>query len=293
VQRTGLSALADTYGLERSELQQVRLLGQRFFDSFAEILARYVGSRIEVTQIRQRSEKFSDFDAAGPDHYQSFLGFDGEPALAMRLEHSLATAIVDALLGGSCALGREGADSMIGLTSTEVRMLSKVLDTVLIGAFQPLNGALFRNPAEAEILKRIDQAGGAKRFEVTEAMVVIEALCALGEQRGWLGIALPTSIISQVRRRLSPERSAPPVRPATASIGRTALAEAALPIRALLATQQMSLAEVRKLGPGSVIALGKLQRNLPRVALIVEGQTLVHGTVVEEKGWRRFLIENA
>lgn len=295
VQRVGLIALAETYGLERAELQELKLLGQRFFDGLAEILARYLGAPIEIAELTQRSLSFADFCSAAPNQHTVLLGFEDEPVMMFRIENNLALAMVNLLFGANAAGGSlDHGDGVPALTATEAHIVSNVLEKSLVRAFEPVSSGLFGKRRSIQVLHGINRVRElANAPDPAEAAIAIEARCSLNEQPGWLGIALPTSMIFQIRRRLVPAPATPPEpRSPVSLVSRTALAEASVTLRAILNTQTLPLSNIRQLTAGSIVPLGKLWRNLPQVELTVEGQTLVHGTIVEERGWRRFLIQH-
>jgi flagellar motor switch protein FliM len=102
----------------------------------------------------------------------------------------------------------------------------------------------------------------------------------MGEIRGAMFFTLLISTIHPVRAKLT--RGATD-RGALESASKTAppssLMGANLEMRAILGSSAMQLADIRVLKPGAIIALGETR------------QPVFSGTVVEDQGWRRFLIE--
>ncbi len=290
MQHTGLAALAATYGLERAELHQLQLWGQRFFDHLAEALGRHLGAPLEIAELAQRSLAFAGFCAAAPLQHLVVAGFEGEPALAFRLEHALALALIDLLLGGSGTLPASATQPP--LSATERRIVADIIEKALGSAFETVSAALFGHPRRLEILHHLDHVGVLSRtLEPAQAVVALEARCGLGEQHGWLGIALPIAMLSQIRRRLAPPHPPAPLA-ARPGLRLAALADAPLTLRAVIGTHTLSLGELSRLGIGSVLTLGKLQDGLPQVHLAVADHILRRGTVVEARGWRRFWVQS-
>jgi flagellar motor switch protein FliM len=102
---------------------------------------------------------------------------------------------------------------------------------------------------------------------------------------------MPLPTVVQVRERLVPARPEKRVAEPEAQKLRRALATAAMEISAVLGSVTMSLGEIRSLAPGSVVLLQKLGNEVPRVALQCGRRTLFSGTVVEDKGWYRFVVQ--
>ena len=57
----GLIALADSYGLERNELHQLKVLAESFFDKLREDLLGYVGRSLRMTDLSQTTASFTEF----------------------------------------------------------------------------------------------------------------------------------------------------------------------------------------------------------------------------------------
>ncbi|HEY6394925.1 MAG TPA: FliM/FliN family flagellar motor switch protein, partial [Candidatus Binataceae bacterium] len=127
-------------------------------------------------------------------------------------------------------------------------------------------------------------------FTAGEQMVTAGLTCLLAGAGGAIEIGLPLSMIMQVRTRLVPAqiRNHDP----SQGLGRSRrLLGATFELEAVLGCVAASLAEVRALKPGSVVMLQKLDAKVPRVELRACDQILCTGTVVEDRGWYRFLIQ--
>jgi len=114
----------------------------------------------------------------------------------------------------------------------------------------------------------------------------------MGELHGSLFFTLLISTLHPVRAKLTreaTERGA--VETATKTAPPSSLLGANLELQAILGSLAMPLTDIRALKPGAVISLGQTRETAPRLELRYAGQPLFYGTVVEDQGWRRFLIE--
>ena len=59
--KEGLTALAESYGLERNELHQLKVLAESYFDKLREDLLNYVGRSLRMVDLSQATSSFADF----------------------------------------------------------------------------------------------------------------------------------------------------------------------------------------------------------------------------------------
>src|ERR1700733_6801047 len=74
--KTGLLALADTYGLDRRELQHLKMLADAFFNDLREQLTACAGTPIRLSSLAQSVSSFKEVCAEVPLCQLVFLGSD-------------------------------------------------------------------------------------------------------------------------------------------------------------------------------------------------------------------------
>jgi flagellar motor switch protein FliM len=293
MQRAGLAALADTYGLEPLELHQLQLLGKRFFDQLGEDLMRYTTSPIKVVEVGQNLESFEQFCKRPRTQYICSLGYDNEAALAFRVERGMPRTIVDALLGvrAHAPLARV-EDGGGALSATESRLFLRILGRTVTAALDRVFGRLLGDRGSVELLLSVDHpAFGPRTFDASEQLVTLQARCRLNDVSGCFTLGLPLSLLLQIRTRLVPRILTGANHNLHKPNSTTALANALVEMQALLGQRMMPFSQLSRLKVGSVVLLQKLDRDLPKVELRAAGQLLFRGTVVDDRGWHNFLIQ--
>jgi len=286
-----LSALSETWGLKPAELHQLRLLGERLFDDLSEGLSAIAGHPVSVEQQKLELESSGDFFAQPKPYHFTSLGFSDEPAIILKIDLALASVIIKAAVGGDVASLAAAADSP-ALTPIESRVLARVAPEVFIGAVERVLSGLFANREGLHVLFSSEGATAAAESGAgSEQLVVASVKCTIAGASAKLAFAIPLPIVIQARDRLAPPRQERrPVERGTNQV-RNALLGARMELSAVLGSLAMSLGEVRSLGPGSVVLIQKLGRDIPRVALRCNDRVLFFGTVVEDAGWYRFLVQ--
>jgi flagellar motor switch protein FliM len=294
--KAGLVALADGYGLEREELQELRLLYERFFGQLLDALTPYVARPVKLIGLAQSVETFRDFCTAAPAQHLMVLGFADEPAAAFRVDDGLALALVNAVLGGSDALTGEptvadsGATMM--MTPTEVRILDGILKKTVPPLASRIFAAILGDRTDLGLIGSIERSPTPpEAFEARDQIVSAIGRYSINGHAGEMVLGIPLRSVVQVRAKR-------PVQPASAQErenirdrARRRLNDAALRLEAVLGSTAMSLEAVDALVPGSVILVGRLHDKMPLAELRTGGQTLFGGTVVADRGWYRFLIQ--
>ena len=293
MQRAGLAALAETYGLEPLELYQLQLLGKRFFDQLlAELISRTTRP-IKVFEVTQNLKSFGQFSNSPDTEYLFVLGYDNEAALAFRVERGMARAMVDALVGVSpsndAAVPKYSESS---LTATESRVFVRILGRSITSTLDRVFSHLFGDRGSAEILLSADHpAFGPKSFDASEQLVTAQARCTINQVSGCFTLGLPMSVVYQIRAKLIPPLIARTNRSPEGTKNVAALTAVPIEMQALLGRRTMLFSQVRKLKVGSVVLLQKLERELPKVEMRTAGQLLFRGTIVDDHGWHNFLIQ--
>ncbi|HUA35781.1 MAG TPA: FliM/FliN family flagellar motor switch protein [Candidatus Binataceae bacterium] len=288
--QTGIPALVDSYGLERSELHQLRLLAERLFDQLREELARSLRCAVRMLEVSQGAETMVEFCTDPHAQHLAILGFDGEAAVVVRLEKSLAFALVDAAFyADSPSQPRDGGERKLSLT--EQYILQSTLGLALAAVLRRVFGIFFGSRTDLELM-RMEHSPRLvpDALPPAEQIVTTGVKCLVGHTGGGaIDIGIPLSIILQVRTRLVPPKTVN-AHDNPASRARKLLSGARVRLDAVLGHRMMPLNEVRALAPGSIILLQKLTNGVPCIELHCGGHALFSGTVVQHRGWNRFLI---
>jgi flagellar motor switch protein FliM len=295
MQKVGLAALADTYGLDPEELHQLQLLGERFFDQLREELVPTVGRKVKMVDLKQSSDNFAGF-CTGPmaQHVAVFGPLDDVAALAVRMESSLAFAFVDAVFGTGAVTPAARADgSERKITSTE----RNIVENTLGGALAQVAGRIFSSllgySEDFRVIRTENRPGLlADSFAASEQMVTTSVQCLVNDRGGVIELAIPLSLIVRVKAALVPHRLRNSDPAADHAKARSLLGGAAMELEAVLGNLTMPLGEVRALAPGSILILRKADLGSPRVELCSGDLVLFSGIVAEHRGWRRFLIQD-
>ncbi len=174
------------------------------------------------------------------------------PGLAyVSVEPALLLTLLDGFFGGS---GRANSDPQAVVAPAAQRFLTLMLRSFaadLAVAWQPVS------PVELELVKqetnpRLLQLGGA-----LESVVVAKFTVEFAARSGRIDWLLPDALLSPVRDALSGEGAAAPARKQEAwgPVLSSALQEAQLDTRAVLAQAQISLRELVRLVPGDIIPI--------------------------------------
>ncbi len=287
--KEGLTALADSYGLERNELHQLKVLAESFFDKLREDLLGYVGRSLRMTDLSQTTASFTEFatDEVFARHLL-FLGCNDQVIAVMRLDNELACALIGGMFGGT----GQKPNLERKMTSVEQRVIANTAGAAIVRTAQRVLVPMLHENVNLRLM-RIEHRPGlvADTLAPSEQLVTARVRCDTGTQGGFIELGMPFSLIYRIRKSLTPTRT----RAADATNGeqkaRTLLGEASLELAAVLGRLTLPLRGVRALAPGSVLMLQKTQRGLPRIELRSGDQPLFTGIIIEQDGWYRFLID--
>lgn len=281
--KSGLIALAETYGLDRRELQQLKLLAEGFFDALRDELASCLGTSIKLSGLDQSIVSFKDACAGSPQSRMFFMGSSRRVAALVKADEIFARALVDCLISGKASdpAGR-------ALTAIEQRLFTNTMASACVkSATRTLSE---RGPDIGE-LRRLEPALAESIAGQTEHFGLARITCHIESLAGALELALPLAQFSlprshpvtvYSREAMSPESKA-----------RACLTNANAELVAVLGQTMMPLDALRVLRAGSILSLRPLKDGLPHVELRCENQVLFSGAVVEHRGWRRFVIQQA
>jgi flagellar motor switch protein FliM len=288
--KEGLTALAESYGLERNELHQLKVLAESFFDKLREDLLSYAGRSLRMVDLSQTTASFSEFstDEVAAQHLL-FLGFTNQVIAVMRLDDDLARAMIDCMLGGAAAKSAEPAHKM---TAVEERVIANTVGAAIVRTAQRVLGPLLHDSVNLRLL-RIEHRAGlvADTLAPSEQLVTARVRCDAGTRGGSIELALPFALIYKMRARLAPPRAQTAAKTDGQLKARALLGDASLELCAVLGRLRLPLSGIRTLTAGSVLMLQKTERGLPSIELRSGDQTLFAGMIIEQDGWYRFLID--
>jgi len=288
--KDGLSTLADSYGLERNELHQLKILAESFFDKLREELLGYAGRSIRMVELSQATACFNDFsvDAVAARHL-IFLGFTDQIVAVIRLDHDLAGALVDSMLGSSEA---QPAAAQRKMTAVEERVVANTLGAAIVKTAQRVLTPNLPDSLNLRLL-RIEHRAVlvADTLPPLEQMVTAKVRCDAGSKGGWIELGLPFSLIYKIRASLTPTRTRKIEAGGGEHRARALLADSALELSAVLGRLSLPLSAIRSLRPGSILMLQKARRGLPSIELRSGDQPLFTGMIIQQDGWYRFLID--
>jgi flagellar motor switch protein FliM len=287
----GLTALAESYGLERNELHQLKIIAESFFDKLREELLSYAGRSIRMVDLTQSTSSFNDFstDPIAARHLM-FLGFTDQIIAVMRLDDDLARALIGCMLGSGPGAKPDAPERK--MTAVEERIIANTLGVATVRTAQRVLGPMLHDGGNLRLL-RIEHRAGlvADTFAPAEPLVNARVRCDAGARGGWIELGLPFSLIYKIRHDLVPARPKTATGADSAHKARTFLADASMELAAVLGHLTLPLSDVRTLQPGSILMLQKTRCGLPTIKLRSGDQALFEGTIVEQDGWYRFLID--
>ena len=289
--KEGLTALAESYGLERNELHQLKILAESFFDKLREDLLSYAGRSIRMVELSQSTASFSDFatDPVAARHLV-FLGLATQTIAVIRLDDDLARA-----LSQLYARGRR-RQICFARTQNECGRRARHRKhrwSRIVKTAQRVLGAILHDNVNIRLL-RIQHRPGvvADTLPPSEQMVTARVRCDAGAKGGWIELGLPFTLIYKIRSGLTPARARITDAAASEHRARTLLADAALELSAVLGRVSLPLSGIRRLRPGSILMLQKTRRGLPSLELRCGEQPLFTGQIIQQDGWYRFLVDH-
>lgn len=239
--------------INRTELPLLEVICKNFGDRCAASLAGLLGRDAGLHFESLESVKSADLQASLPVPATiAVVRLKPLPGFAyVCVEPALLLTLLDGFFGGT---GRANADPQAVTAPAAQRFLNLMLRSFaadLTAAWQPVS------PAELELVKqetnpRLLQLGGALE-SVTVARFTVEFAARSG-RIDWL---LPDALLSPIREALAGEGGAAPVRKheAWAPVLTSALKDAQLDTRAVLAQAKISLRELVSLSPGDIIPI--------------------------------------
>jgi flagellar motor switch protein FliM len=257
--------------ISRTQLPMLEVVAKSFAERMSASLSGLLG--------RDALVQFSGLDLARAGDLQASLPVPASLAIVrlkplngvafVSVEPVILLTLLDGFFGGS---GRATSDSQAAIAPAAQRFLALMLRSFAAdwtAAWTPVA------PLELELVKqetnpRLMQLGGPQ-----DPMVVLRFTAEFGARSGGIQWVLPESMLEPIRESLASEGASAPVRKQEAwgpMLG-SALQEAEVETRAILAEARISLRELVRLTPGDVIPIEAPQH----VTLLAGEVPLYHG----------------
>jgi flagellar motor switch protein FliM len=239
--------------INRMQLPLLEVISKSFAERAGASLSALLGRDAAMQFISLESAKSADLQAALPMPASlAVVRLKPLPGNAfISVEPGLLLTLLDGFFGGS---GRANADAQAAIAPAAQRFLALLLRSFaaeLTAAWAPVT------PLELELVKqetnpRLVQLGAAN-----ESLLVLKFNVEFGARSGRIDWLLPETLLAPVREALAADGGRTALRPqeAWAPVISTALQDAELDTRAILAQAQISLGELVRLSPGDIIPI--------------------------------------
>ena len=239
--------------INRMQLPLLEVVSKSFAERAGASLSALVG--------REATMQFTSLESAKGGDLQAALPMPGSLAVVrlkplpgyafVSVEPALLLTLLDGFFGGS---GRAIADSQAVVAPAAQRFLALMLRSLaadLSAAWTPVT------PIELELVKqetnpRLVQLGAAN-----EPVLVLKFTVEFGARSGHIDWLLPEALLAPVREALAADGGQTALRKqeAWAPVITSALQDASVDTRAVLAQAQISLRELVRLSPGDIIPI--------------------------------------
>ena len=287
MQGNGLAALAETYGLERAELQRLKFIAESFFDDLREELTRAVAVSFRLSDLTQLVISAGEVCGGVPPCQIVFLGAHSGAAALLKVDRDFARAFVDCAIAGGATAPTPAERK---LTTVEERLLTNTFGNACLRSAQRTVARILDQGEPLRLIRAADTPNTSV-LAASERIVMARIACQFGGGGGAIEFGLTVEHLAKLSSRPAP---APPKNPQSAAGEhkiRSSLAAARADLVAVLGKVMMPLDTVRALVPGAVVVLQPIRSGIPRVELYWAHQRLFSGAVVEHCGWRRLLIQ--
>ena len=239
--------------ISRTQLPLLEIIHKNFADRAGASLSGLLGRDAVMHFESLESVKSAELQASLPVPAScAVVRLKPLPGFAyVSVEPALLLTLLDGFFGGT---GRANADPQAAIAPAAQRFLALMLKSFtadLTAAWAPAS------PIELELVKqettpRLVQLGGP-----LESVVVARFNVEFAARSGRIDWLLPDALLAPIRDALAGDGAAPPARKqeAWAPALTTALREAQLDTRAVLAQAQISLRELVRLSPGDIIPI--------------------------------------
>jgi flagellar motor switch protein FliM len=239
--------------INRTQLPLLEAVSKSFAERSGASLSTLLGRDASMQFHSLESAKSADLQAALPvPSSLAVVRLKPLPGFAfISVEANLLLTLLDGFFGGT---GRATTDPQAVIAPAAQRFLAMLVRSFaadLAAAWVPVT------PVELELVKqetnpRLVQLGAAN-----EAVLVVKFTVEFASRSGTIDWLLPETLLAPVREALAADGGQKPLRKqeAWAPVLTTALQDAELDTRAILAEAQISLRELVRLSPGDIIPI--------------------------------------
>lgn len=239
--------------INRMQLPMLEVISKSFAERAQASLSALLGRDATVQFTSLESAKSADLQAALPvPAILAVVRLKPLPGFAfISVEPSLLLTLLDGFFGGS---GRATADPQAATAPAAQRFLALMLRGFaadLTTAWAPVT------PLELELVKQETNPRLAQLGAPNETLLVVKFMVEFGARSGRIDWLLPEALLAPVRETLAADGGQTTLRKqeAWAPVLTTALQDAELDTRAILAQAQISLRELVRLSPGDIIPI--------------------------------------
>jgi flagellar motor switch protein FliM len=257
--------------INRTQLPLLEVVSKSFAERAGASLSAMLGRDASMQFTSLESAKSADLQAALPvPATLAVVRLKPLPGFAfVSVEPSLLLTLLDGFFGGS---GRAAVDTQAAVAPAAQRFLALMLRGFaadLTAAWAPVT------PLELELVKQETNPRLVQMGAPQESLLVLKFTVEFGARSGRIEWLLPEGLLAPVREALAADGGQTAVRKHEiwAPVLTTALQEAEVDTRAILAQAKISLRELVRLSPGDVIPIEAPQQ----VTLFAGEVPLYHG----------------
>jgi flagellar motor switch protein FliM len=239
--------------INRMQLPLLEVVSKSFAERAGASLSALLGRDAGMQFTSLESAKSADLQAALPVPASlAVVRLKPLPGLAfVSVEPALLLTLLDGFFGGS---GRANADPQAAIAPAAQRFIALMLRSFaadLTAAWAPVT------PLEFELVKQETNPRLAPLGAPNDAILVVKLTVEFGARSGHIDWLLPEALLAPVREALAADGGQTPLRKqeAWAPALTTALQDAEVDTRAILAQAQISLRELVRLSPGDIIPI--------------------------------------
>jgi flagellar motor switch protein FliM len=239
--------------INRMQLPLLEVVSKSFAERAGVSLSALLGRDASMQFTSLESAKSADLQAALPVPASlAVVRLKPLPGFAfVSVDPGLLLTLLDGFFGGS---GRATADPHAAIAPAAQRFLALMLRSFaadLAAAWAPVT------PLEFELVKQETNPRLAQLGAPNDAILVVKLTVEFGARSGHIDWLLPEALLAPVREALAADGGQTPLRSqeAWAPALTTALQDAEVDTRAILAQAQISLRELVRLSPGDIIPI--------------------------------------
>ena len=261
-----VSALLEKSGTEAVRpydfaAQRINRMQLPLLEVISKSFAERAGASLSTLLNREAGVQFTSLETAKSADLQAGLPVPASLAVVrlkplpgfafVSVEPGLLLALLDGFFGGS---GRATIDPQAAIAPAAQRFLALLLRTLaadLHTAWAPVT------PVELEVVKQETNPRLVQLGAPNDSLLVVKFSVEFGAHSGSIDWMLPETLLAPVRETLAANGGQTTLRKqdAWAPVITTALQEAQLDARAILAEAQISLRELVRLSPGDIIPI--------------------------------------